>query len=349
MTTATVPPVIADGAPKLPPKEYLRLLVESYYDCQELRIRLNNRMRQIEGIEEIEEDVRKFLVLAEGDDAYRTRKGDAIGPLDKPLELESKAEDSIRKIIEATIADHPLTLRWKGQKGIGVIAIAGVLAWWDIGRGDHMSSFWRYAGLHTVCDLCGAGFGSCEHSRRLPDGSFPDSPASAARRQRGQKSDWNPTAKVHCWKVARSLLMAGNPFYRQLYDSAKYREEMHNKGRDVDKRQADGKWLIEPLSVTPVKDGVIGLVHLKPGIIKKLAEGGGHTPEWEALQADPAITRVRVKLAPGHIHQRAMRKMVKLWLSHIWTTWREIEGMPVTSPYAQTIPQHAPGYIPPPV
>ena len=345
-TTIDRPPTPPPDAVKIPPRDYLRLLVESYYDCQELRIRLNNRMRQIEGIEQIEEEVREFLVAEEGEDQYRTRRGDKIGPLDKPLDLESKAETAVRKIIEATIASHPLVVRWKGQKGIGVIAMAGILAWFDPGRADHMSSFWRYAGLHTVCALCGAAFGGCEHTARLPDGAFPDSPGVAARRVRGQKSDWNPKAKVHCWKVARSLLMAANPFYRQIYDSAKAQEVRKNTGRDVDVRHADGKHLLAALTIagpTPAEDLV-----LKPGIIKKLAEGGGNTKEWEALQKS-GLETVRVRLADGHIHQRAMRKMVKMWLSHVWTTWREIEGMPVTQPFAQSLPQHAAGYIPPPV
>lgn len=37
----------------------------------------------------------------------------------------------------------------------------------------------------------------------------------------------------------------------------------------------------------------------------------------------------------GHKHNAAMRKMTKMWLSHLWTTWRTIEGLPVTDPYVQ--------------
>jgi len=34
-----------------------------------------------------------------------------------------------------------------------------------------------------------------------------------------------------------------------------------------------------------------------------------------------------------HLHYRAQRKMVKLFLSHLWETWRRMEGLPVTEPY----------------
>lgn len=36
----------------------------------------------------------------------------------------------------------------------------------------------------------------------------------------------------------------------------------------------------------------------------------------------------------GHIHLMAQRKMVKLFLSHLWQVWRTAEGYPVTEPYS---------------
>ncbi len=39
-------------------------------------------------------------------------------------------------------------------------------------------------------------------------------------------------------------------------------------------------------------------------------------------------------IAEGHVHNQAMRKMVKLFLACLWLTWREAEGLPVAKPYA---------------
>lgn len=39
-------------------------------------------------------------------------------------------------------------------------------------------------------------------------------------------------------------------------------------------------------------------------------------------------------IAEGHVHNRAMRKMIKLFLGHLWIVWREAEGLPVSKPYA---------------
>lgn len=37
----------------------------------------------------------------------------------------------------------------------------------------------------------------------------------------------------------------------------------------------------------------------------------------------------------GHIHARAWRKMIKIFLQHLWVAWREAEGLPVSEPYVE--------------
>lgn len=39
-------------------------------------------------------------------------------------------------------------------------------------------------------------------------------------------------------------------------------------------------------------------------------------------------------ISEGHVHNQAMRKMIKLFLSGLWVVWREAEGLSVTKPYA---------------
>ena len=39
-------------------------------------------------------------------------------------------------------------------------------------------------------------------------------------------------------------------------------------------------------------------------------------------------------ISEGHVHNQAMRKMIKLFLSCLWVVWRQAEGLPVTKPYA---------------
>jgi len=44
--------------------------------------------------------------------------------------------------------------------------------------------------------------------------------------------------------------------------------------------------------------------------------------------------------ALGHLDTMAMRKMIKLFLSHLWLKWRQAERLPITAPYAHAIKNH---------
>jgi hypothetical protein len=43
----------------------------------------------------------------------------------------------------------------------------------------------------------------------------------------------------------------------------------------------------------------------------------------------------------GHIHAMAKRKAVKIFLSHLWLKWRQLEGLPVTKPYSFQVLNHS--------
>lgn len=51
------------------------------------------------------------------------------------------------------------------------------------------------------------------------------------------------------------------------------------------------------------------------------------------------------QLSPRHAHNRAFRHMIKLFLSHLWQTWREAEGLPAPEPYAFAILKHPRGHL----
>lgn len=43
----------------------------------------------------------------------------------------------------------------------------------------------------------------------------------------------------------------------------------------------------------------------------------------------------------GHINNRAMRKVSKIFLAHVWQTWRRQQGLEVTEPYAKQLLGHS--------
>lgn len=44
-------------------------------------------------------------------------------------------------------------------------------------------------------------------------------------------------------------------------------------------------------------------------------------------------TIIKKLYTKGHLHNRAMRKTVKLFLAHLWLQWRQLEDLPITEPY----------------
>ncbi len=48
----------------------------------------------------------------------------------------------------------------------------------------------------------------------------------------------------------------------------------------------------------------------------------------------------------GHNVSAAKRKMVKIFLSHLWQKWREMEGLPIESPYIVGRDGHSHVYTP---
>lgn len=45
-------------------------------------------------------------------------------------------------------------------------------------------------------------------------------------------------------------------------------------------------------------------------------------------------TNTKPDWTKAHCHAAAMRKMIKIWLSHLWVTWRALEGLDIRPPYA---------------
>ena len=42
----------------------------------------------------------------------------------------------------------------------------------------------------------------------------------------------------------------------------------------------------------------------------------------------------------AHLHNRAWRKTIKVFLQHLWLVWREAEGLPVSEPYVEAVMGH---------
>lgn len=66
------------------------------------------------------------------------------------------------------------------------------------------------------------------------------------------------------------------------------------------------------------------------------------------LHPEPVEVDGKKRYTDGHIHAMARRKVIKLFLQHLWVKWREFEGLPVSEPYAIAHLDKHTHYIAPP-
>jgi len=134
---------------------------------------------------------------------------------------------------------------------------------------------------------------------------------------KGEKRPFNATLKTLCWKIGESFVKVCNhpeAYYGKVYADRKELETANN---------AAGKYAAQAAH------------KLQTYKIGKTTEAYGHYAAG--------------RLPPAHIHARAKRYAVKLFLAHFHEVWYEIEfGVKPPKPYAISILGHA-HYIPPPV
>jgi hypothetical protein len=129
------------------------------------------------------------------------------------------------------------------------------------------------------------------------------------RKTKGQKRPYNARLKVVCWKLGESFVkVSGKPeaIYGKLYSEFKAEEIKRNEA----------------------------------GLYKAAAE---RELASKKFRSEDTVTKKRLlagMLSDGHLHARAKRRAVKIFLAHYWTTAREARGLPIREPYAIAVLGH---------
>ena len=116
----------------------------------------------------------------------------------------------------------------------------------------------------------------------------------AQRRRRGQKNDFCAALRTLMHLISASLIRGGSP-YRHIYDIS--REKYRNK--------------------------------LQYEFEQKVEEVRARRDRERVRQ----MTSDFNKTINGHAHMRALRVVKKIFLQHLWVTWRMVEGLPICLPY----------------
>ncbi len=300
-----------------------RYFVDAYYQQQEYRKAVENQIRAA------------------------TEAGEMTGPLKWYGERTAEMESRIKSILAAWVKGRDLGRWCDSVTGIGPVIGAGLMAHIDITKTPTAGGIWRFAGLdHTqrwlgtekakkavseyaakhgdlnlVIPMLAEYIGTRpETLRRLATSDNKGKPIKLTKESLSKaaaRRPWNATLKTLCWKIGESFVKVAareNDLYGGLYLKRKAQEIEANERGDF-AGQAKSK-----LETTKIGKTTEAYLWYAGCLTPELAAG---LREMPAEKRGAALKQVAGKpgsgvpmLPPAHIHARAKRWAVKLFLAH---------------------------------
>lgn len=204
-------------------------------------------------------------------------------------------EQQIRRALDAYSSAQPVG-RWaRSVIGIGPVIAAGLLAHIDITKAPTVGHIWRYAGLDPTSHW-----------------------------EKGQKRPWNAALKVLCWKIGESFVKtAGHkssvygPVYRQRKDY-EWRRNFSGDYAGQASATLERKRIGKDTEAYRWYSGAYDSARMLA-----VVEGGGKVDDILGDLGAFASDAGTPMLPPAHIHARAKRYAVKLFLAHLHEVWYE--------------------------
>lgn len=245
------------------------------------------------------------------------------------------AELSLKSLIKERVTEFPIHVWIVDQKGIAhdmagqMIGLIG-----DIGKFSNVSKLWSYSGMGVMqlCTKCGMKY--LPEIDRL---SYLDKTSTRLKTQYDKKivkSGPEPDfeTKAHdmlCWcedpdlkdvgqRRIKGVLLDYNPQLKSLV--WRYGKQFVMQGGFY--RELFDKFKAEYAA--------------RPDLVKEMETKAGKK------------SRHGTSSGRSHINAMAQRKMQKIFLQHLWVTWRKVEDLPVTMPYIIEHGGHSDYIAPPP-
>lgn len=273
-------------------------------------------------------DVQHMRMIFEG--RFRATNETMYGlHAERLFELESQMKDDA----EYQMKNYPISQWIIAQKGISYDMAAqfiGLVE--DISKFKNVSSLWSYAGMGViqVCDKCSKKYLPVNErpqyilktSMRLME-QYKKKIVKEGSTDFNKKADAmlchceNPVPKASAQRRIKGTLLDYNPtlkslcwrFGKQFVMQGDYYRKLYDQFR----------------AEYELREDLVAEMNGKVGKKTKHGESKG----------------------TGHIHNMAQRKTVKIFLSHLWTTWRELDGLEVSKPWVISVGGHS-DYIAPP-
>jgi hypothetical protein len=233
-------------------------------------------------------------------------------------------ERQVHLVLDSWTTMDPLGAWAKSIIGIGPVIAAGLLAHIDIEKAPTVGNIWRYAGLDPTVEW-----------------------------GKGEKRPWNASLKVICWKAGESFVKVSNnknDIYGHFYAQRKeYENERNEAVREISRN------LVEVVGHKGVNPDGSHLFAIDSELVSVYTIDGRYFYGGNAKAAHDVLKRKKIgkdteaiksyavgKLPPAHIHARAKRYAVKLFLAHYHeTAYRLHYGTEPPAPYPIAVLGHA--------
>lgn len=220
----------------------------------------------------------------------------------------------------------------KPIKGIGNTLGAVLLAYFDIHKAKYASSLWAYVGLDVAPD----GKGRSSRKEHLIDVEYVDKDGKNAVKKGITHNRFLKSKLIGVMAPCFIKAIGTGNTYAHIYYEYKNRllnrpshispfyKESKPKKHNYAKDSKEGKYFREALG-DKFKEGV---KYKKCPYLKALGY-----PEKDYTVPDLDHYNVDGKIINGHLHNMAMRYMVKIFLIDFYVAWRKEEGLTVYPPY----------------
>lgn len=202
------------------------------------------------------------------------------------FDQDETLENQIKIALDRWTVDKPLGQWARSIVGIGPVIAAGLLAHIDINKATTAGKIWRFAGLD---------------------------PTSVWKK--GEKRPWNASLKTLAWKCGESFVKVqnlGGDFYGKVYAQRKeFEKAMNLEGKYSDQ----AKLKLEKFNIGKDTDAYGWYAGCYTAEVAKLAldsEAPNDILKGRKLKPGEGLNM----LPPAHIHSRAKRYAVKLFLAH---------------------------------
>jgi len=219
------------------------------------------------------------------------------------LENARNFEQDIEKLIKKQLKNHALYTQYLSKiTGIGPMLSAGLIAYIDdIEKFKHVSSLWQYSGYGM--------------NRYCPNCKKPTS-IEVKYEQTGTIAK-----KLHPFDSCPICNYETTPILQKR--TSGYQSNWSDKLKTLAWKAA-------------------------ASFVKQSSANSKYRKLYEQIKKDEhrkhptkKIVNSKTMYNDGHINNRAMRKVSKIFLAHVWQTWRRQQGLEATEPYAKQLLGHS--------